>query len=45
MDSPHYFAREYEEEAIARLFPDTTEPPGKVKGKYEDLIKRLYPIK
>lgn len=45
MDSPHYFAREYEKEAIARLFPEATVPPGKVKGKYYDLIKRLYPIK
>ena len=36
---------EYEKEAIARLFPDVKEPPCKVKGKYDDLIKELYPIK
>ena len=45
IDSPYDFAKEYEKEAIAMLFPDEKEPPGKVKGKYDDLIKRLYPIK
>ena len=45
IESPHYFAEEYEKEAIARLFPGEKESPCKVKGKYDDLIKRLYPIK
>lgn len=45
LESPHFFAEEYEKEAIARLFPDAKEPPCKVKGKYDDLIKELYPIK
>lgn len=42
IDSPDDFAKEYEKEAIARLFPDEKEPPGKVKGKYEDLIRKIF---
>jgi hypothetical protein len=45
IDSPEEFAEEYLEVHLSKLFPDEKDPPYRIKRKYDDIIKKIFPIK